>query len=98
MLILAKKKKSIKFNQNVRCLTFFRLIEISSDPESVAARRAVRRKILEQKISLMATLEDDQNKDKRPRIMGALILLVNSKHDPPIKVRNKTRRERPPMS
>lgn len=67
----------------------FRLIELSSDPESIAARRAVRRKILEQNVSLIATLEDDQNNDKRLKIMGTLILLVNVKNDPPIKVRNK---------
>lgn len=69
-------------------MDFFRLIELSSDPESIAARRAVRQKILEQKLSLIATLEDDQNNDEALNIIATLILLVEVKNDPPMKVRN----------
>lgn len=69
-------------------MDFFRLIELSSDPESIAARRAVRQKILKQKLSLIATLEDDQNNDEALNIIATLILLVEVKNDPPMKVRN----------
>ena len=60
---------------------------MTSDPESVAMRREFRRQVLPQKISLIATLQDDQNHDKNPEIMGTLVLAVISKNDPPFKVR-----------
>lgn len=54
----------------------------------IRARRAARRKVLEQKVGLIATLRDDQNDNQNPKIIGTLLLAVYSKNDPPIKVRN----------
>lgn len=69
-------------------MSFNRGLKIWEDPESVTALKILRRKIFEQRISLMAVIDDEDDVHSKSEMIGTLLLAVKSKNDPQQKVRN----------
>lgn len=83
-----KTRETIAKNFEFFLFLFNRAYELWDDSESIMAYRTIRRKIMEQKISLMAVIDDENNLHSKSELMGVLLLSVKSKTDPPTKVRN----------
>lgn len=68
-------------------MSSYRALKIWEDPESVTALRILRRTMLEQRVSLMAVIDDEDDVHSKSELVGVLLIAVKSKNDPPTKVR-----------